>query len=474
MPPPVTPSPFRPSRRYPPSRRSGPQFANSPRFLLSQSTPHRGDIDIVDDETALLSTASPTNDVVVQLISSTTQSRRQRESIDDSEDDKWLDNVDPREKGESGLATDQIESSPPFNSQTPGYDDARDAGTRFASAGDGNKRVRLSMQGVPPPASVGDDLDGAPSPSPEVQVPIPHAMRTPGPRIPQRPAVTQDGSVGGLRATPDTHGRPRPPVVETPGNNTQTPFRNRPRFMLSSQKPRSSQPVLLAESPSATQSSSLERRKPTFVLPRSPSPKHTEDDIPAPFSPSSKSLHRRGKNRSGLMGYVPGGMAAEVRSWILETGSRHEQVGSNQSLDMSSRQSAELHCFLVAARVLEVRPAVLSGSGALSFIRAEKVAVLSNEDTLNNEYFNIVLMGPPRSKKRVVQPPSRDGESSDTISPGDLLGVQRGLSWYVTLAEYQALYAASGVLDPMAQVRRPTESEEWLVSMQWELVQRAT
>ncbi|KAJ5469654.1 hypothetical protein N7539_009272 [Penicillium diatomitis] len=472
MPPPATPSPFRLSRRYPPSRRSGPQFAHSPRFLLSQSAPRRGDLDIVDDDTVPPSSA-PATAVPAEFVPSAIQSRRHREAIQDSDDDEWLDNLESRGGRNTGLANDQIESSPPQPShiQSPGYQDLDDD-ARFAPSRDGNKRMRLFAPDISPIEGTSDTSYGVRSPSPDTRPSIPPVLQTPGPRILPRPAATQEGSQ--LGATPNTHARPRPLLVETP-ESTQTPLRSRPRFLIGSQQPRSTQSALWAESPSATQSTSLGRHKPAFVLPRSPSPKAADDDLPAPFSPSSKSLHRRGKNRPGATGYVPGGMAAELRSWVLETGTRHDQARPGRRVEMSSDGSVEISRYLVAARVLEVKPAIIRGSGALSFIRATNLAGSSTseaEPAKNN--LNIVLMGAPRAKSRPGESSPRMNQlSEETPRPGDLVGVQKGLSWYITLGEDQAQCAPSNVPDSMALDHMSPLGEEWLITMQWELIERA-
>ncbi|KAJ5377614.1 uncharacterized protein N7496_005023 [Penicillium cataractarum] len=472
MPPPVTPSPFRLSRRHPPTRRSaGPQFANSPRFLLSQSTPQKGrsDVEIVDDD-APPSTA-PVTRTPAQPRQAGTQPRRQRDVIEDSDDGDWLGNADTRDNGVNELADDSIASSPPVGPGTPGPLDA-EFDALFAPTRDGNKRQRLSAGGVqnlgqPLP----NTLEQRHSSSPEPQGPAFDPLQTPAPRLLPRPAA-QDQST---QATPVTSVKPWAPLEATPGS-TQTPFRSRPRFVLSTQKPSSSQPAFRAETPSATQPTSPpERRKPAFVLPRSPSPNAALEDIPAPFSPSSRTLHRRGKNRSGV-GYAPGGMAAEVRSWILEMGSKHEPLNAtNQAVGTTGDVSTDLGRYLVAARVLQVRPAVLSSSGALSFVRAEKVASLPTDDNEEKELLNILIMGPSRYKPQLHGPSSgAHGLRSGYILEGDVLGIHRGLAWNVTFEEYQALATANEFQTEAPRDDESSKAEQWLIATEWDHVEQAT
>lgn len=471
-----TPSPFRLSRRQPPTRRSaGPQFANSPRFLLSQSIPQKGkdDIEIVDDDDAPPSTTPVTRTPAQSRHEPQypgTQARRQRDLIEDSDDGEWMGNADTRDNGVNELADDSIDSSPPVDPGTPGPLDA-EYDALFAPTRDGNKRQRLSAGGT---QSLGQHLqhtiEERHSSSPEPQGSTFDAFQTPAPRLMQRPAAQDVGT----QATPGTSMKPWAPLTGTPGS-TQTPFRSRPRFMLSTQKPRSSQSAFRAETPAATQPTSpQERRKPAFVLPRSPSPNAALEDIPAPFSPSSRTLHRRGKNRSGVAGYAPGGMAAEVRSWILEMGSKREQIAINQTVGTAGESSADLGRYLVAARVLQVRPAVLSSSGALSFVRAEKVGLPLNNNEEEQEIINIMIMGPSRSRPHSHGASRTNAPRIGFIHEGDLVGIHRGLAWHVTFDEYQALAAANEVRAEPPQDGEFSNLEQWLIAMEWDLVEEAT
>lgn len=308
------------------------------------------------------------------------------------------------------------------------------------------------------------------SSSPEPQGPAFDPLQTPASRLAQRPTA-QDA---GTQATPGPSTKPWGPQIATPGS-TQTPFRSRPRFVLSTQKARSSQPAFRAETPSATQPSSpQERRKPAFVLPRSPSPNPASEDIPAPFSPSSRTLHRRGKHRSGVGCYAPGGMAAEVRSWILEMGATREQVAINQTIGLAGDSSANLEQYLVAARVVQARSAVVSNAGALSFVRAEKVVVSPTEDDGEKEFINILIMGPPRSKPQLHGATSRSNGPRTGFIRGDLLGVHRGLAWHVTFEEYHSLGITNGLRTELFPDDGSINREQWLIAMEWDLVEEAT
>lgn len=421
---------------------------------------------IVDDDTS--PSIAPVTGTPAQLQAST-QPRRQRDIIEDSDDGDWSDNADTRDNRVNELADDSIESSPPLDPGTPRPLDA-EYDALFASTRDGNKRQRLSAGGS---RAVGQTLQGnleekQPfSPESEPQGPTFGPLQTPVPRFVQRPMQDTTGQV-----TPGPSAKPWAPPLTATTASTQTPFRGRPRFVLSTQKPRSSQPAFRTEIPSATQPASpQERRKPAFVLPRSPSPSAAPDDTPAPFSPSSKTLRRRGRHRSGAAGYAPGGMAAEVRSWILEMGATHETVAINQADATAGGGSPDLGRYLVVARVVRARPAVLSSAGMLSFVTAEKVLLSPNAHDEGGEIINILLMGPPRSKIQLGATSSRaNGQETGFVHRGDQLGIHRGLAWHVTFEEYQGLGISNGLRPEEFPDDESINHEQWLIAMQWDLI----
>lgn len=455
-----TPSPFRLSRRQPSTRRSGPQFANSPRFLLSQNTPQKGknDLDIVDDDYPP-STAPVASTPATQR--NTIPPRWKRDVIEDFDEDELPRSTDTQWRRTESVDDDIIESSPPKAPATPGPLDP-EYEALFAPVEESHKRRRVSEQ--PTLAQkLHDGIDqGSSSPEGSHQFAAPET-----PAASSRPrAATQNPS---MQATPKM---PPRPIRWTPGP-TSTPFRSKPRFMLSAKKPPSTQPILGTQTPGQSQPTStpLEKRKPTFVLPRSPSPNSTKEDIPAPFSPSSRTLRRRGKARAGATSYVPGGMAADVRSWILETGSKREQALQSRLLNVDSKvaSSGVLSRYLVAVRVVSVSHAMLSSSGPLAFITAETVNDFAEkgEDSI---VLNILALGPPRSKPR-----SSSRSTPVQIQPGDLLGFYRGLAWDIDLHDPRISLAAAELQTASSQVDAPEiGSKRWLVAMEWDLVEEVT
>ncbi|KAJ5115094.1 hypothetical protein NUU61_000853 [Penicillium alfredii] len=455
-----TPSPFRFSRRDPPfTRRSaGPQFAPTPRFRLSQTTtPHKDSndgADIIDDDDR----PPPTQTEARNPPSSRNPitPRRPGETIEDSDDDELLNDRATGNDNTNELVDDAIDSTPPQEPETPGVLDA-DFDALFAPGGSSSSQRN----------------------------PLPDSIRPLSPEVRQPPLDTFDSphqnatmQETGPQRTPAGPMRPPTPRVSTPGS-TKTPFRSRPRFMLSAKKTPSSLPAAsTAQTPSISRATSPhERRKPAFVLPRSPSPTTAGEDIPAPFSPSSRTLHRRGGRRSGVPGYLPGGMAAEVRSWILEVGTKREQLimpaGSQIHAGQTRDPSAdELGKYLVAARVTHATQVSCSGSGPLAFIQAQKVSRRPRKDGGIEETVNLILMGLPRSKPGTHLSSQPNAAQRVTIESGDLVGAYRGLAWDVALPSYHANFEAQELQSNSSRNDGLAgEKEIWLMAMEWDLIQ---
>lgn len=385
-----------------------------------------------------------------------TIARSQREVIEDSGGDL------PRSTGITARAgnnktNERIDSTPPdIPDETSALETEFDEG--YERLQDSNKRRRVEED---PRAEIGEE--SIQSPDQNYSRDVPEFPSTPAPRMRPSAAAANPNP----QATPAMLPRPTSLATYTPAN-TVTPFRNKPRFILSTQKPPSTQPTFRAETPAATQPTSTPfERKPAFVLPRSPSPKEQAEDIPAPFSPSSRTLRRRGRKRGDGAAYAPGGMAAEVRSWILETGSKREQAKRSESLFHDARGTNGSGQYLITARVLTASQMTLSSSGPLAFIRAEPV---DGDIKDCDENIHILAMGDPRRK-----PVTLSSLSPFQINAGDLLGFHRGLAWdidlhaagaraHVSPEDQHASSEVDGSQDP---------KQRWLVAMEWDILEES-
>ncbi|CDM32081.1 hypothetical protein DTO013E5_3690 [Penicillium roqueforti] len=468
MPFPATPSPFRLARRNPSTRRSGPQFASTPRFLLSQSVAQKedDDLDLIDDDGPSSTRKVASNLPVTQTAPG---SRQQRDVIEDSDDAAGIGDVQTGGRDADELPDDAINSTPPEEAETPGILDA-EFDALFSPVRDGNKRRRV--EGVAPSHRRNlTHIDPILSSPPESVDP------------PADPIALSDKSRQsttawdmGMERNPAPSACLFAQAASTP-SNMKTPFRSRPRFMLSSAaRPPSSQsaPRFKLDEPGISPS---ERRKPVFVLPRSPSPNPDAEDIPAPFSPSSRTLHRRGRNRAGVSNYIPGGMAAEARGWILEMGTKRDQL-PKPPLGQASDSPEKPNAYLLTARVIHVSQSSMSGCGSLAFLQAELLTGNHIQGRNPDSVLNIMIMGTSRSKSVVRQNPSRsDAITTPQLRKGDLVGIHKGLNWSLELGNDSYERRSPGQVSGYVSERGPSDNggsletkEGWLIAMEWDLI----
>ncbi|KAL4781473.1 hypothetical protein BJX76DRAFT_335294 [Aspergillus varians] len=270
-----------------------------------------------------------------------------------------------------------------------------------------------------------DSIETSPGPSP-------FAADPPSPSLP-------------YRTTPQkTPRRPATPATGKPS------IRGHPCFLVSSSS--SSQPP----------------PKPTFVLPRSPSPDQAEGltTIPTPFSPSSHALRRRGRQRSSAPSYLPGGMAAEVRSWVLEMGTKREQqIYANLGRRNEAESSVDSTRYSLKLRISKVRQSALSSCGPLAFIQGQAMLSSEDRDSADDTTRNVLLMGAPRLRPGELRTSSR----VPSLQAGDVVGVLRGLVW-----ELRAGESPSPIPDHEQILRCESEQSpglgRWLVGMEWEVM----
>jgi hypothetical protein len=247
-----------------------------------------------------------------------------------------------------------------------------------------------------------------------------------------------------------------------PSSSVKTPFRSHPRFVLPASTRSSDH--LSTPSTGETPGPSQPRRRPNFILPRTPSPEGGQPNSndpssppPAAFSPTSHALHRRGRSRSISSNYFAGGVAAEVRGWILDIGMKREQQVSR---------------FSWRVRVDSCRLGML-GSGPVIVTRAHALEPFDDVQHLQSDMAaspkNILLLGARVSQRRdqatqsilnnnsshghSPTTPSRPLPSTLSIKPGDVIGIHRGLTWEIELE-------ARANIDPVRTEERPAEIPE--------------
>ncbi|RMZ38572.1 hypothetical protein AFCA_011513 [Aspergillus flavus] len=466
MPPSSTPFRVPSSRRPNSSSRpsAGSQFASTPRFVLSQQTHSsnariHGKDDLIDDDgsqsTPIANTQAAKRDQDLR------PTQRQKEIIEDSDDEL--------EYNESRPSHNDITGSPDPDSSSPG--DAGELEAEFeALFGPTTTRTKRRRASLDPQTPFTQrrkhDDDIIQTSPPEVLSPTKDRTRlqiqTPNQTYPEiNPQQTTTT-----------------PQPSTPATIKPT-VRNNPRFMLSaSQAFPSTQPQSSARpTPFATPAptSPPPKRKPTFVLPRSPSPSQAPEDpsaIPTPFSPSSHTLRRRGRARSSAPSYLPGGMAAEVRSWILELSTKREQMQMNYR----NRTGAglDLQRYLLVVRIADIRQSTLASSGPLAFVRGQPVTSLDDEEDASGHregsgMKNILLLGTPRSQSAGVSSQHPDASRVPELVGGNVVGVHRGLVWELDLEDRLAGYGTHSDPERDGHGQSGTTTK-WLVCMEWDLI----
>lgn len=471
---PQTPSSFRfpprPGSYARPSAAS--QFASTPRFLLSQkpTDPKKAK---ADDEISTSDTEESPRSPPLSTARVAPQ-QRGRELIEDFQDDAT-------HLFDSGLrkAVDEISDSETNHSSPP--EGASDAAAAFEAlfeptTVDRRKRRRISLDEEPStarPARHSADMILTSSPETSALMADP-----PSSPIPFRTPKTKTPTAASLRTVPAVQQTPRP---ATPVSTA--PFRDHPRFKVF-------QPALSSQSqftprPTAGSASQLptpgpQRQKPVFVLPRSPSPSRMDDEsmIPTPFSPSSHALRRRGRPRSSTADYLPGGMASDVRSWILEMGTKSEQMQKSLDAHSSTHHAQgppDLSQYYLVLRILDVRQSALGSSGPVAYIHGVEVTLPDESESATSQSRRVLLLGPPRPASLQS---SRARAQVPELRTGHLVGVFRNLVWEVGLDQTHLdgnvpSEDTQKKEEPASSLGRNTSTEhleKWLVGVEWELI----
>ncbi|KAL4881082.1 hypothetical protein BJY04DRAFT_189873 [Aspergillus karnatakaensis] len=442
--------PSRTPLRALPRQNARPQFASTPRFLLSQRAVTQrvetGNSDSISGEDGPDLFESPNSRPPSTAVRDSTS--RRKEVIEDPSSD-LLEQEHHQQQPGNDISSDEIPSSPPPElADMDAEIDELFGPTRRHSK---RRRISVNLSTPVPVVQKRRQHDFIQTSSPErPSLPLPSTAEPLSPSLP-------------IRTTPQKS--PRPPA--TPGIAKLSIIRNQPRFLISS----------------ASQS----KPKPTFVLPRSPSPDQTDDAnaIPAPFSPSSRALRRRGRQRSSAPGYLPGGMASEVRGWILEMGTKREQImqstaaATRVSRDAAGAEAetdeaavnAQRYSFMLTIR--NVRQTALGSCGALAFVQGHdspfsRQSESADEDSLPKSR-NVLLLGSPRLRPgelrtSSVRPPE--------LKEGDVVGVFKGLVWEVGQED-----ETGPGLDHEQILRRESQRGpglgRWFVGMEWEVVSSA-
>ncbi|PYH83927.1 hypothetical protein BO82DRAFT_352317 [Aspergillus uvarum CBS 121591] len=472
-------TPFRASSRS----SGGPQFASTPRFFVSQRTPASQqatqDAFSTEDD-GPQSTPVPTARFL-RRDRGAVSTPRQKEIIEDSDDteDHQQDDT-PHIRSEETIFDDrQTQSSSPV----PPVDEDSEFEDLFATIQERKKRRRISVNKdalSSQPVATQSDTDRIVSSSQDHPAsPTPLAQST-TPAAPKQSSIQTQATPAPSHRTPAATATPRPtaPASINPPSTT-----NPRRFLFStshlppSTQPQTSSKPWVSASTQEPPPSSQRRKPPAFVLPRSPSPSHMDDELaalPTPFSPSSRALRRRGRARGPAHAYLPDGMAAEVRSWVLEMGTRHEQqrqtgVARRTGADPSRRDPWYSP---TVVRIESVQQSALPSCGPLAFVCGHETDApgdeVRTEAETDSRLRNLLLIGSPRSRSEtVIQSRRRVTSTVPELRPGYAIGICRGLTWDIVLGESDIGVA---IRDNPSIDTAMQASGRWTVVLEWELV----
>ncbi|EED18823.1 conserved hypothetical protein [Talaromyces stipitatus ATCC 10500] len=402
------------------ARGSGSQFATPPRFQFPDET-NGGDA--FKGSSGLRQVFSQARHRRYDIISPLRSGRHKPLQISDDEIEDDFDDTKDTSHG--------VEAS-------TGLDDLFDIPKRS------NKRARTSLNLSQSPARISregtdDVFDEINDSSPF----IPDSPPSPPAQNKPRNVMTSPLSQLGFDQQPFNNEFAAPETFD-PLSEPQTPDHaleyddgrssSRPRFILSANYT----PVSTATPSTSTRQNT--RKKPTFVLPRSPSPDREDASlsaIPGPFSPvATRSLRRPGRPKSSVTAaYMPGGMAEQLRDWIMETDMKRKATSEQ------SRQKREDRYSMIG-KVHMCENAYLKSSGPV--IRAQvKPELAGGKDSLDSEHgsqpMTILLLGVAASRSRTnsTGQSTRDiSAQSEKLKPGDIIGVGSGLSWEVEVDSF--------------------------------------
>lgn len=418
------------------------------------------DIDIFDADDLPYSSPVVVKQRGPQRPKLTGSASRQKEVIEDSEEDEPPLGLERCQLPAETVPNEPIDSSPP-GLPAEALDD--DFEMLFGPDTECTKRRRLSpnhSSSITSSTKPGRlKADAIPISSPEPPSPYTNHPSSPGwsQAIPRRRQVAVPAET---------------PGSSTPGN-MRTPIGSRHRFMLSATQ---QQPASHVSPHTPAPASPPRKQKPAFILPPSPSVSREQEGSPSlltPFSPSSRRLHRHGRPRAVAPSYLPGGMAAEVRSWILEVATKQDQLNGSW---MGSRSAAKSRSpdngnYLMAVKVEDARQGALCNSGPVTFIKGRQIPMdmeTGFDDAQSGHVSrNIVLLGPPSSKRA----DERSSGQTSVVGPKDVVGVRRNLVWEVNLNDSTAI---TEYVKPEKDAREDRISvgpaEKWLVGMEWDML----
>lgn len=422
--------------------------------------------------------------------------------------DRRFDNSSPLKGGRKKpveISDDEIEDDFDHEKDATGLDDESSTHLDeiFSISRHSNKRPRTSSPSADRPARTEnidedfDEISDSSSPMPESPS-SPVRSRTKNSKLPtsqiERDCQPIGTVISELESFEPVSEPQTPDQVQTLQNEdvrssikTTSAFQNRPRFILSANYTPISTATPATSTPQPT------RKKPTFVLPRSPSPDGEDvssSAIPAPFSPvATRTIRRSGRPKSGASAtYVPGGMAEHLRDWIMEAEMKRRATSEQLS---NQRQSGAR--FSIIGRIDSCHNAFLKSSGSV-IVAQITPEVAPGDGASESNPLTVLLLGAAASRVHGNKARQSSTTSGEKLKPGYVIGIGAGLSWEIEVGSMQANETSNDKQGPSNRVVPSSQSdsegdledqdeaitlaarsahstpETWLVAAEWDLL----
>jgi hypothetical protein len=410
---------------------SGSQFASPPRFLLSQNA-SRVDGSSQFHRSAALSPFGSTPGSTSRRSLAVVPERIHDLTIEDDVSLEHSNDESDKEHNET-------------NETRQDYDISTELDRLFASPRDSNKRRRIySPQSKgkldhPIRASVDEIQDSASSFSGDagqievsdrtLESPFVHHVSNRQPATFETPAPIRHRRMSDPRTPNDAAAH----NLDIQSSNRRSAFHSPPRYILSANY---TPPLAPQASPTTMASASAPshgRKKPMFVLPRSPSPDTENPDsrTPVPVYPTlTQRPGRRGRPApsDATARFVPGGMAEQLRDWILEKGAERDRIMQQRSRGTNEAQ------YILTARIDNCRHTYLKSSGHVTIVRATP-RPSGNEEEPGDEQKELLLLGTgvsnPQASNRHAT--THHTSAGTILKAGDIIGIRAGLTWEIEL-----------------------------------------
>ncbi|KAI1933328.1 hypothetical protein LOZ66_006520 [Ophidiomyces ophidiicola] len=314
------------------------------------------------------------------------------------------------------------------------------------------RRVSISSEGVVDETTSKGEFDRiSPSPSPPRDLSM-HIMATP--RLAEN---TNDLASPTLRRMTPT---PNPPAIS--GSTPQISASQKPRFLFNSNS--QSQPTA---GPTATQ-----LQRPLFKIPRTPSRPSALSDMSLLTSPIAFPYAKR-RSKAGTHNFLSGGIASEVRGWLLELGARKQvfqdlrpSSSSKSTQSLIDRGKIDYHLVgevnqVGVSNALFTRKSQTSKPGYPSLF----TAVILSPESLHG-----LSLPPPPQQLLLFGVPTL---GSGPIKKGVFIGIQPGLVWEMNMEPHLSQNLTNPSPTPTqgdSGTEQGAMSRKWLVSVEWDIL----